>query len=310
MTSFAKLSLKGTIAFSLAAMLVTACGNHGDSGPKPATRSMTAPQTEFTNWPPQVDQFRFHWSAAPSIDLGTGPSVALRAYVESYVLVQISGVETATYPGFDRATPANVGSPGNPDPLFQLVDVRPSPPTSNVEHEDNRRVAGYQPTHVLSLEPHGASYRATVCLGLYSVYRTVGDTQDRYVSALADPATGRAMYTGSGKAREGGVDVWVVELTNRGPQVAVESPAPDGPQIGTRPAPMGDVFGNWSITGRSSGVWGTIESTEDVVTPEIQKQCAAAMPDDAATREAMANGFHQKPPPHGDAIPGWPATVK
>ncbi|TQK31513.1 hypothetical protein [Arthrobacter sp. SLBN-53] len=71
-----------------------------------------------------------------------------------------------------------------------------------------------------------------------------------------------------------------------------------------------DMPDTGKMQGRSSGLWGPLGAAENVATPGMRKQCADTMPDDTATREAMANGFHQKPPPHGDAIPGWPATVK
>ena len=49
---------------------------------------------------------------------------------------------------------------------------------------------------------------------------------------------------------------------------------------------------------------------ENIDTPEVRQQCEDAMPDDAATRMAMATGFHSQPPPHGNPIPGWPEQVK
>lgn len=235
--------------------------------------------------------------------------MALRAYIESYLLVRIADDESAVYPGFADATPENVSESDDPNRQLELVDVRPSPQTTDSADRGKRITAGYQPTHVLRLEPRGGSYRATVCLGLYSVYQTIKDKPDTYISVLADPTTGQAMYAAEGRPYEGGIDVWTVELTDKDPP-SVSQAAPIGPQVGPLPAPVDNVFGNWRITGRSSGLWGPLGAAEDVATPEMRKQCADTMPDDAATREAMANGFHQKPPPHGDAIPGWPATVE
>lgn len=270
------------------------------------TSSTALPAPLFVNWPPQANNFRFHWSAAEGIDLETGPAVALRAYIESYRLVGFAGGDlSAVYAGFMRATPPNVPK-GGPETVYRLVDVRPK---SRAEHEakgwtyTERAYYGYQPTYIMNLVPHGDGYRATLCLGLYSVYRTVDGDPAKFVSTAADPNTGKPL-AGSWA----NIEVWRVELTevnptaDRGPSAAM--PAQRGPL----PAPIDDVFGRWFITAASSNLWGTADEGEFVDPPEVRAQCQDAMPDDEATRNAMATGLHDSPPAHGDPIPGWPAN--
>lgn len=273
-----------------AGAVVAACANHGELPQTSSATSSSLAGDGYANWPVQAEQFRFHWSASSGIDLTTGPTVALRAYIESYLLVRIADNESAVYPGFADATPENVSEHDDPNRQLELADVRPSPQTTDSADRGKRITAGYQPTHVLRLEPRGGSYRATVCLGLYSVYQTIKNKPDTYISVLADSTTGQAMYAAEGRPYEGGIDVWTVELTDKDPR-RVSQPAPIGPQVGPLPAPMANVFGNWFITGRSSGLWGLLGAAEDVATPEMRKQCADAMPDDASTRDAIAKGF-------------------
>ncbi|BBY31273.1 hypothetical protein [Mycolicibacterium sediminis] len=297
---------------TLLVTVVTACGAAVEEG-SATTPSVDSPSTlskpEFTNYPAQTNNFRFHWSAAPGIDLLNGAAVPLRAYVESVRLADLTGGDTTVvYPGFSRATPENkpVSKPGD---LFQEEYVRPK---TRAEYEANglryveSQTFGYQPTHILSLQPSGNGLRATLCVGTYSVYVSAADKPGQYVSTAADGATGQLRSEGRDT-----VQVWRVELTDQMIQSQNTALPVPGPEAGPLPAPLDDVFGNWFITGLSQGeLWGPSGQGEDVETPEVRQQCEAAMPDDAATRTAMATGFHDAPPPHGDPIPGWPAAEK
>jgi hypothetical protein len=291
-------------ALMIAVLVASACDSRGKDMPPPVTSS-ASPQPMFPNWPTNANEFRFHWSAAPGIDLENGPAVALRAYVESYRLDRLTGGDTSVaYPGFMRATSENAGVATKTGQLFQLQYVRPK---TRAQAEKNgwtyveRQVYGYQPTHVLSLVPQGDGYRATVCLGLYSVF-TSTDERNKYLSTNAESANGPLRYPN-------GIEIWRVELTDNDPRVG---DAPSGPVVAQRgplPAPTDDVFGRWFITGSSQGLWGPVGEAEDVDPPEVRQQCEDAMPDDAATRTAMATGVQDSPPPHGDPIPGWPAKT-
>lgn len=298
--------LKTAIIFLTLAQFVTvACGGTKENAP-PSESTPALPPPGFTNYPPQANDFRFHWSAAPGIALETGPAVAVRAYLESMRLAAFAGGDSSvTYPGFMRATPENVEPGAGDDVPFQLEFVRPK---TSAQYEANglkyaeRQVYGYQPTLIMSLEARGDGYRATVCLGAYSVYRTDDANRSRFFSTAADEKTGQMLRDDSD------IQYWRVELTEKDPRTTTAPASPDVAQFGPLPAPLEDVFGRWFITGSSQGLWGPPGQGEDVETPELRQQCEAAMPDDAATRRAMATGFHDAPPPHGDPIPGWPAA--
>lgn len=295
--------MRATVTAVLTAMpLILACGCGGGAEIPSASSSDGGDSTPiYPNWPPEAEEFRFHWSASPGIDLETGSAVAVRAYLESYRLIGLAGGDlSAAYPGFLRATPENVQAQ-DPGDLFQLGHLRPDtrPERETGEHVDiERRYYGYQPTHILSLLPEGDGYRATVCVGAYSVYRFA---HHRFSSIMSDPQTGELLY-----GDRQNVEIWRVELTDNGPVASEAAPSPSAPQRGPLPGPAEDVFGRWHFTGTSSGLWGPNDNPEDVDPPEIRKQCEDAMPDDASARAAMAGGFHDTPPPHGDPIPGWP----
>jgi hypothetical protein len=260
----------------------------------------------YPSWPPTMNDFRFHWSAAPGVNLTTPPAVALRAYVESYGLSgYTNGDPLALYPGFLRATPENPPLQVEAGQLEQSRRIRPMTRAElealEPRYKERNSIYGYQPTHILDMQPQGDGYRATVCVGNYAAYRTRSSDKSRYYANIAETKTGQPVSDPNAL-----VQVLRVELTDRDPRVGDAPAGPDTPQTGPLPAPVGDVFGRWFITGMSTNTWGPLGQTERIDTPEVRQQCEDAMPDDAATRTAMANGFHDQPPPHGDPIPGWP----
>jgi hypothetical protein len=293
----------------LAMMTLMACACGQPTEPHPTSSdSSAAPQPgQFPNWPKELSEFRFHWTADPSVDLVSDPAVALRAYLESYRVVNLtSGDTTAVYPGFLRATPENQPPSLGSESSLQLTYVRPH---SREEAQAGgfkyvqRQIYGSEPIHVLRLEHLGDAYRATVCVGTYSVYRTDDNDPHKYLSVIADPKSGNLQY-----GNREMVDVWRIELTEKDPRTQGAPPSPAAPQLGPLPAPAGDVFGPWFITGATTGLWGPSGTAEQIDTAEVRQQCEDAMPDNAATRLAMATGFHDAPPPHGDPVPGWPAA--
>ncbi|BBY31275.1 hypothetical protein GCM10023114_31110 [Mycolicibacterium sediminis] len=213
------------------------------------------------------------------------------------------GDPSSVYPGFMRATPENIEPGMSPADLFQLQSVRPKTRAqygADGPKYAEREIFGYQPTYVLDLSPRGDGYRATVCLGAYSVYRTDDVGREKYFSTAADEHTGQMLRADSD------IQFWRVELTENDPRTVDAPPSPSISQTGPLPAPLTDVFGKWFITGSSQGLWGPPGQGENIETPELRQRCEAAMPDDAASRKAMATGFHDAPPPHGGPVPGWP----
>lgn len=299
----------GALILAIAMVFASACDTPSEQASPTTAPTSALPAPLFPNWPAVANDFRFHWSAAPGIDLNSGPAVPLRAYLESTRLAAFAGGDpSVVYPGFMRSTPENQGPVANAGELFQLEYIRPQ---TRAEYEANgwtyveRQVYGYQPTHVLSLIPQGDGYRATVCVGAYSVYRTADDDPQKFFSTAADEQTGQLTY---GDRDE--IQVWRVELTENDPRVANAPAPPTAQQLGPMPAPVDDVFGRWFITGAGTALWGPSGQGEHIDTPEVRQQCEDAMPDDAAARTAMATGFHDGPPPHGEPVPGWPAETQ
>jgi len=60
---------------------ISACQTQTTESP-PTTETSSAKL--YPNWPPLLNDFRFHWSAEPGIDVTTGPAMAVRAYMEAY----------------------------------------------------------------------------------------------------------------------------------------------------------------------------------------------------------------------------------
>jgi hypothetical protein len=295
--------------------LITSCTRPSEPSSAEAPPTAGDPPPIFANWPPEADDFRFHWSASRGMDVEIGPAVAVRAYVESYRLAELTGGDLAvTYPGFLRATPENADVTEHPEIPLQQAKIRPGPrtqPETAGIASSERQFFGYQPSHILGLYMIPGGVRATVCLGRYPIYQRATGKPDKFVSIMADPATGEPQYMGSGKFLASGVEIWRIELTDEGPTVGQNPGTPATAQEGPLPAPVDDVFGRWFITGSSAGtgVWGALGDSEWIDDSGVRAECEAAMPEDAATREAMATGFHDSPPPHSDPVPGWPARV-
>ena len=78
------------------------------------------------------------------------------------------------------------------------------------------------------------------------------------------------------------------------------------------PAPQIDVFGNWFVTGSSGVGWGPITRPDlnNFPTPELAARCSDAMPHSEAERRELMIGYKVEPPPHGDAVPGWPLKAE
>lgn len=287
---------------SLALTVAIAMGLVGGCDAR-ATESTSAstPKSEnrlFPNWPPQLNNFRFHWTAETGIDLTTGPAVVVRAYMEAYDVATLTFNLDNLYPGFLRATPENDDL--NSSYMTQLAWIRPLNGAKKGP-ADAREHHGFVPYHFLQLAQVGDGFRAIVCAGDYADFVKSDVQAGKFVSSNVDPKTAQPYrYTKS---------VWVhrIELTQHDPRVGDHPPAPvTAPQQGPAPAPDQDVFGNWFITGASASYWGRIGETETFPTPDLERQCSDRMPQNEAERVAMMTGYKDRPPPHGQAEPGWP----
>lgn len=288
-----KLAVRRSRWKQITAIILLLCSCSPPKNPPAATN-------QFPNWPSQFDNFRFHWYAAPGIDLTGAPAVAIRAYVESYQLAKLAHTDDVLYPGFLRATPENLKQErGIPIELTQIrpLQFRPDP---GIEWP-RTDIFGYQPSYLLSLAKGYNGYSAIVCEGHYATYQGIETIPGKFRSIITSPATGSPPY-----GDRQSVYVWRIELTDKKAPDGPQAPMTLDPMQGPLPAPTGDVFDQWFITAASFHLWGPSGDGVGVATPELQQQCFDSMPDDAATRKAMYTGFHDAPPPHGNAVPGWP----
>lgn len=272
----------------LAVMGVTGC------------RTEQAPEPTFANWPQSLADFRFRWSGEPGIDLVSGPTVPLRAYLESYRIGQLTGDIGAAYPGFDRAVPQ---PPTDSDAPAQLLGLRPSP--DGEPFGPPGLFYGNEFFHVLEITPIEGGYRAYVCDGLYKIFRE-GEERGKYVSVAGN--RGPAYVNDVN-----GMKVWRVEFTDTPP--ATDAPSMvAGEQRGPNPAPAGDVFGPWRITGASDRSWGTQINREftaddgDVVAGRMS-QCSDLLPQWRTERDANIKASLDTPPTPEAASPGWPEAT-
>jgi hypothetical protein len=288
---------------SASVVALVALGGCGAPAEAPTPESSSQPGQMFPNWPPLLNDFRFHWSAEPGIDVTTGPAMVVRAYLESYDVAQATFNADISYPGFSRATPENLPHEGNYE--WQLVNVRPMGYPFTAKPEDAKPRFGYKPLHFLELSPTDTGYRAVVCSGEYAEFVASETHPGRFISVDVSDKDGQPYARGSSS-----VFVHQVELTQHDPRVGPNPPAaPTTPQRGPLPAPEQDVFGNWFITAASNSYWGPKNDLKSL-RRDLEKRCEAAMPTPAAERIAMMTGFKDQPPPHGEAIPGWPAKAQ
>ncbi len=272
-----------------------------------STQSSSTPESrsqQFPNWPATLNEFRFHWTADPNIDIIAGAAVPIRAYLESYYVASFTANLDNAYPGFMRATPENDDLDGHY--LAQLAWIRPlhgvvAKPEDAVEH------FGYIPFHLLSLDHVADGFRAIVCQGKYADFIKSDTKPGKFVSLAVDPKTAQI------QGQYDTVAVHRIELTENDPRVGPNPPAGvTAPQRGPAPAPDQDVFGRWFFTGASSSFWGPIDAAEPerFPPPELKRQCSDRMPQPEAERIAMMTGFKDQPAPHGEPLPGWPVEAK
>jgi hypothetical protein len=261
-------------------------------------RDESPPAPTYANWPESLQDFRFGWSAEAGVDLVAGPAVPLRAYLESYRIAQLTKDIRAAYPGFDRAVPAL--PPPHSDTPAQLGVLRPAPDAEPFGPPGP--FYGNEFFHILELTPIEGGYRAYVCDGMYKIFRE-GEEEGKYVSVINyDSRTGVNDI--------GGLKVWRVEFTDTPP--AADAPAMvTAAQRGRNPAPIGDVFGPWHITGASDDNWGTQINPESIPFGEPGgvdriSECSDRMPQWRTEREAIIESSLDTPPAAEPVSPGWP----
>ncbi|CDO21402.1 hypothetical protein [Mycolicibacterium mageritense] len=299
-----KMTIKACLAIMAVFCALTACIDREDP---PSERAV--PTTMFPNWPPELNGFRFRWTAEPGIDLLTGPAIPVRAYLESYRVGLMTKSINNTYPGFERAIPA---IPDRQDRVngyldweklpFQLKWIRPAIDDS-INFGDGP-FFGNEYFHVIELSPLEDGYLTYVCDGIYNVFHPAIGQPGKYSSVADYLVSGgsdverRERYT---------VKLWRIEFKNSDSATGSKQP-----QVGANPAPVGDVFGSWRIEGASSdNYWGSLSnvthSPQDPDYVQRLQQCRDTMPHNVTERAKILTSVVDSPPPAEPAEPGWPS---
>ncbi|MCV7224434.1 hypothetical protein [Mycolicibacterium komossense] len=266
--------------------VISGCG--GDANTASPPKSPTSTQS-FPNWPSLADGMRFHWSAEPGIDLLTGPAVPLRAYFESFWLIDLLGDPDVGYPGFSQAVRIPPGGPHE----FLANNPVPQADRSWSAHGNylDKPLYGTLFIHVLRIATTPVGFSALVCDirdGLYIVGPD-GKYVPRWNSSTLGPAVTR------------------VEFSNQNSGASLPPPlSPAAPQRGPLPAPAENVFGTWIATEANVlPIWFSPDGkpSSDPETSALNQQCA----NDIQTPGLQLPGpVLASPPPPPAPVPGWP----
>jgi hypothetical protein len=290
---------------------LTGCHSEPTSPPQSPT-----PSAQPVNWPQNLNDFRFRWSAEPGFDLDTGWAVPLRAYLESLRIIDYTRNLDTGYPGLKRATPdppEQFSSEWRTLPLAQRY-LRGSIGRLD-SHNPDRRFVGNEDLRILKAEPIPSGFRAIVCDATYDVFKESGGS--RLAPLYLDSTT-----TGSDPDLYN-MAVWRIEFSDNDPRAgAPPLPSPQAAQQGPLPAPRDDVFGPWFVTGSSfvnewfdSDFPGLKSGTPEydrrlheaqAAEEAMRQQCLAQYPLNAEQRKAIATTVLDAPPQVKPALPGWP----
>jgi hypothetical protein len=222
------------------------------------------------------------WSSSSNINLKEGVAVPVRAYLESYDLVQLTGKLDNAYPGFTDAVAPNV-----PLDEGQDASARDRRPSEDVAAAS--KVTGNLAFRIETVEQSGDTTTVTAC---------------RYRYGLAEEQSEGeySMLPTGGPAEARGITGVRLTLTNG--DSGEESALPS--QEGSAPSPDVNVFGGWKIQGYLTSA---ASSNDDWPThDQVEAACIANAPDPLDRRDFLIRGPHPASefapsPPE----PGWPA---
>ncbi|OMC27967.1 hypothetical protein A5740_20590 [Mycobacterium sp. GA-1841] len=207
-----------------------------------------------------------------NIDLVTGPAVAVRAYLESFFLVRLTGDDKYLYPGFSDTVPKKWW------------------PRESDTASDKPWI-GTITNHLLSLTRTGSEVAAIGCM---YTYRTASPHSEGEYEAHGVPVG----------APEAGIAAFKVTV-----DVGAESTEPEPPQTGPARSPFENVFGNDQVTGYWGGYFGA-ETTNNWNWPERERatpECITKAPDPLERREyILGNYLAENEFPTLPVKPGWP----
>jgi hypothetical protein len=233
-------------------------------------RSAAPEKTAPAGWPEELRNFSIVWTGEQGIDLVAGPAVPVRAYIESFLLGELTGDEKYLYPGFADAVEEKWGPGGSaaPEPWV-----------------------GTATNHLLSLERSGSDVTAIGCMYTYNAASPHGD--DEYEAQAVPPG-----------APEAGIIAFKVTLS-----APSQSSGPGEPQKGPARTPFDDVFGGYKVTGYFGGYF-SAKGADSIWSEYQQAtaDCIAKAPDPLERRKYLSSNYVSRSEfPTLPAAPGWPA---
>ncbi len=225
------------------------------------------------------------WSSEPGIDLVSGVAVPVRAYVESYVLVELMADEKYLYPGFAHAVEQNIHSGGDPSKKVLWPETWHNP---EIE-------VGTQHNHILSVERSGRDVTVVVCGYEYDIAQLAPVSWVNNTMAMADSAEHASIFP-----------------------MRISLVAPERETVGLPPqqgwarTPYEDVFGDWTVTGF---LWDWMavgwSSEEWPESEQVIDQCAEKAPDPLEYRvEVLDRRLQERADVRTlPAYPGWPMKM-
>jgi hypothetical protein len=238
-------------------------------------------KTEVRGWPGVASDVRVQWTADPGIGLTEGVAVPVRAYLESYDLVEFTGNFGNAYPGFLDAVPPN--EPTSASDKTSAWDRRPTD-----RYPTGWTLVGNLRFHIQSVESTSRGATVTLCEYRYGLGQR--KTDGTYVP-----------YLSNGWSPDRGIFGVRLDLTD----AQEKSEAGLAPQRGPALSPNTNVFGGWQIVGYLTT--SSAGSTDWPTKGQVVSACVSGAPDSLERRKDLASGpFTAADFASSPAEPGWP----
>jgi hypothetical protein len=245
---------------ALTLLLLSGCG-HRSVDPQPGPPA---------GWPAALNNFSMVWSAETGIDLARAPAVAVRAYIESFHLVYLTGDEKYLYPGFKQS-------------VDHQSDLWPK-----TDKPDDRPWVGTEKNHILTIARSGREVTVKVCVYLYSA--AARHSSGSYFAPVGDPGN---PYAG----------IYPLQIVMTAPPAGTPALPP---QAGPARTPRDDVFNGWRIT-HQRGDYFTATGWSQV---DLDACAAKAPDPPKRRAEFVGGYYHPRSDfPTQPPYPGWPANT-
>ncbi|WP_157890408.1 hypothetical protein [Mycolicibacterium goodii] len=232
----------------------------------------------------RMENQSFQWTASSGISVTEGLAVPIRAYLESWSVVQSSGTLDSAYPGFGSAIDNHSDSEPS---IFERL-LKPDAPG----HAPEITTVGNRRYLISSIDQTDGQLTALVCDYRYGL---ANQNPNGTFSSVAEKTN-----------KDIGIDAYLIRLK-----------APDGghslhplpPQEGPASRPAVDVFAGWEVTGFLNRFL-EYDSQFHQVWPTYRQDaqfCVDMAPDSPDRQDFLRTGEHPRTDfPTGPLVPGWP----